>query len=254
MVADAAALAACATRAGAAPPAEQRDVHRRRLRDEATRPSSAGDQAYGAVVVRRTDASSAMARAAWCVEEGCRPRMPSARRSRDAQAQPRHERPVRLRDVFDLAAVRRLASAPPRRRRSSRMYLRRRRDRRRRAAMIDHVSVAVRDLDAATRFYEAVLGAIGYAAARGRAATVGFGKKYPEFWLNLRARRCRRCRRCRRACLPARAHDRTGRCVPCRGAGARRQLATARRACGRSTAKATTRPSSAIRTATASRR
>ena len=29
--------------------------------------------------------------------------------------------------------------------------------------MIDHVSVAVRDLDRATRFYEAVLGAIGYA-------------------------------------------------------------------------------------------
>ncbi|MFN3657835.1 MAG: VOC family protein [Pseudolabrys sp.] len=53
--------------------------------------------------------------------------------------------------------------------------------------MIDHVSVAVRDLDAATRFYEAVLGVIGIAALERRPATVGFGKQYPEFWVNLRA-------------------------------------------------------------------
>ena len=53
--------------------------------------------------------------------------------------------------------------------------------------MIDHVSVAVRDLDRATRFYEAVLGAIGYAKLEVRPATVGFGKTYPEFWINLRA-------------------------------------------------------------------
>jgi catechol 2,3-dioxygenase-like lactoylglutathione lyase family enzyme len=52
--------------------------------------------------------------------------------------------------------------------------------------VIDHVSVAVRDLARATRFYEAVLGAIGYAKLETRPATVGFGKKYPEFWLNLR--------------------------------------------------------------------
>lgn len=55
--------------------------------------------------------------------------------------------------------------------------------------MIDHVSVPVRDLAAATRFYEAVLGAIGIAALERRPATVGFGKKYPEFWINLRADR-----------------------------------------------------------------
>jgi catechol 2,3-dioxygenase-like lactoylglutathione lyase family enzyme len=53
--------------------------------------------------------------------------------------------------------------------------------------MIDHVSVAVRDLDRATRFYEAVLGAIGYAKLEVRPGTVGFGKTYPEFWINLRA-------------------------------------------------------------------
>src|SRR5262245_44515136 len=53
--------------------------------------------------------------------------------------------------------------------------------------MIDHVSVAVRDLDQAARFYEAVLGAIGYDKLEVRAHTVGFGKTYPEFWINLRA-------------------------------------------------------------------
>jgi catechol 2,3-dioxygenase-like lactoylglutathione lyase family enzyme len=53
--------------------------------------------------------------------------------------------------------------------------------------MIDHISIAVRDLDQAARFYEAVLGAIGYVKLEARPATVGFGKKYPEFWLNLRA-------------------------------------------------------------------
>ena len=53
--------------------------------------------------------------------------------------------------------------------------------------MIDHVSVPVRDLAAATRFYEAVLGALGLTALERRPATVGFGKQYPEFWINLRA-------------------------------------------------------------------
>jgi catechol 2,3-dioxygenase-like lactoylglutathione lyase family enzyme len=52
--------------------------------------------------------------------------------------------------------------------------------------MIDHVSVSVRDLDNATRFYEAVLGAIGYRRLETRARTVGFGKEYPEFWVNMR--------------------------------------------------------------------
>jgi catechol 2,3-dioxygenase-like lactoylglutathione lyase family enzyme len=52
--------------------------------------------------------------------------------------------------------------------------------------MIDHVSVAVSNLGRSTCFYEAVLGAIGYAALDIRAATVGFGKKYSEFWLNAR--------------------------------------------------------------------
>ena len=41
--------------------------------------------------------------------------------------------------------------------------------------MIDHVSVAVSDLPRAMRFYEAVLGAIGYAMLDIRGTTVGYG-------------------------------------------------------------------------------
>ena len=52
--------------------------------------------------------------------------------------------------------------------------------------MIDHVSIAVRDLAAATRFYEAVLTPLGMTRLEARPATVGFGKSYAEFWLNLR--------------------------------------------------------------------
>ena len=52
--------------------------------------------------------------------------------------------------------------------------------------MIDHVSIAVRDLAAASRFYEAVLGCLGFAKLRDQPTTIGFGKKYPEFWLNHR--------------------------------------------------------------------
>jgi catechol 2,3-dioxygenase-like lactoylglutathione lyase family enzyme len=53
--------------------------------------------------------------------------------------------------------------------------------------MIDHVSVPVRHLAAAADFYARVLAPLGYARLVERPATVGFGKKYPEFWLNLRA-------------------------------------------------------------------
>ena len=52
--------------------------------------------------------------------------------------------------------------------------------------MIDHVSVAVIDLAAATRFYDAVLATIGMSMLESRLATVGFGKQYPEFWINPR--------------------------------------------------------------------
>ncbi|CCE06161.1 conserved hypothetical protein [Bradyrhizobium sp. STM 3843] len=53
--------------------------------------------------------------------------------------------------------------------------------------MIDHISVGVGDLDRAARFYEATLAPLGLARLVTRPATVGFGKAYPEFWINLRA-------------------------------------------------------------------
>ena len=53
--------------------------------------------------------------------------------------------------------------------------------------MIDHVSIGVADLAASTVFYERVLGTLGHAKLETRPRTVGFGKRYPEFWLNLRA-------------------------------------------------------------------
>jgi len=52
--------------------------------------------------------------------------------------------------------------------------------------MIDHVSVGVRDLAAATRFYEAVLATLGFRKLEERPATVAFGKSYSEFWINHR--------------------------------------------------------------------
>ena len=52
--------------------------------------------------------------------------------------------------------------------------------------MIDHISIAVRDLGACARFYETVLAAIGYSKLIVRPTTIGFGKKYPDFWLNER--------------------------------------------------------------------
>jgi catechol 2,3-dioxygenase-like lactoylglutathione lyase family enzyme len=53
--------------------------------------------------------------------------------------------------------------------------------------MIDHISISVRDLAAGAAFYEWALAPLGYKKLVARPAAVGFGKKYPEFWLNLRA-------------------------------------------------------------------
>jgi catechol 2,3-dioxygenase-like lactoylglutathione lyase family enzyme len=53
--------------------------------------------------------------------------------------------------------------------------------------MIDHVSVGVSDLGRAARFYQAALAALGLTRLVTRPATIGFGKTYPEFWINLRA-------------------------------------------------------------------
>jgi catechol 2,3-dioxygenase-like lactoylglutathione lyase family enzyme len=57
--------------------------------------------------------------------------------------------------------------------------------------MIDHVSVGVSDLERSARFYEATLTPLGLSRLVTRPATVGFGKSYPEFWINFRAEMAR---------------------------------------------------------------
>jgi len=54
--------------------------------------------------------------------------------------------------------------------------------------MIDHTSIAVRDLKKGEAFYAALLAPLGLAKLREWPdAAIGFGKKYPEFWINRRA-------------------------------------------------------------------
>ena len=53
--------------------------------------------------------------------------------------------------------------------------------------MIDHVSIAIRDLKAGERFYTALLTTLGMTKLREWPdAAIGYGKKYPEFWINRR--------------------------------------------------------------------
>jgi catechol 2,3-dioxygenase-like lactoylglutathione lyase family enzyme len=53
--------------------------------------------------------------------------------------------------------------------------------------MIDHISIAVRDVHAAERFYAALLAPLGLMKMREWPdAAIGFGKKHPEFWINRR--------------------------------------------------------------------
>jgi catechol 2,3-dioxygenase-like lactoylglutathione lyase family enzyme len=54
--------------------------------------------------------------------------------------------------------------------------------------MIDHISIAVRDLKNAEAFYAALLAPLGLTKLREWPdAAIGFGKKYPDFWINKRA-------------------------------------------------------------------
>src|ERR1700733_10233325 len=53
--------------------------------------------------------------------------------------------------------------------------------------MIDHISIAVRDLKKGESFYTALLAPLGMTKLREWPdAAIGFGKKYPEFWINRR--------------------------------------------------------------------
>jgi catechol 2,3-dioxygenase-like lactoylglutathione lyase family enzyme len=53
--------------------------------------------------------------------------------------------------------------------------------------MIDHISIAVSNLERAVAFYERSFAPLGMTRLVTRPAMVGFGKTYPEVWLNLRA-------------------------------------------------------------------
>ena len=52
--------------------------------------------------------------------------------------------------------------------------------------MIDHISIPVRELKASSRFYDALLAPLSMKRVREAPNTVGYGKAYPEFWLNER--------------------------------------------------------------------
>jgi catechol 2,3-dioxygenase-like lactoylglutathione lyase family enzyme len=53
--------------------------------------------------------------------------------------------------------------------------------------VIDHISISVSDLKKAEPFYAATLAPLGLTKLREWPdAAIGFGKKYPEFWINRR--------------------------------------------------------------------
>ena len=91
-------------------------------------------------------------------------------------------------------------------------------------SMIDHISVGVSDLERSARFYEATLAPLGLSRLVTRPATIGFGKTYPEFWINLRAGMAQVAPESgTHICLRAKSNRRC-RCVPRRGAEGRRPL------------------------------
>ena len=51
--------------------------------------------------------------------------------------------------------------------------------------MFSHVSVGTRDLERATRFYDAVLGALGYRRTMSESFGCAWGLDWPEFWAQL---------------------------------------------------------------------
>ncbi len=53
--------------------------------------------------------------------------------------------------------------------------------------MIDHVSLSVSNLERSAAFYERAFAPLGLSRLVTRPATVGFGKTYPEVWINLRS-------------------------------------------------------------------
>jgi catechol 2,3-dioxygenase-like lactoylglutathione lyase family enzyme len=54
--------------------------------------------------------------------------------------------------------------------------------------MIDHISVAVSDLGKSAAFYDPLFATLGMTRVADREHSIGYGKRYPEFWLNARPR------------------------------------------------------------------
>jgi catechol 2,3-dioxygenase-like lactoylglutathione lyase family enzyme len=73
--------------------------------------------------------------------------------------------------------------------------------------MIDHVSIGVRDLARAAAFYDAVLATLGFARVRERPNRFGYGKSYPEFWINARPERAMTADSALHVCLRAPCTD-----------------------------------------------
>ena len=53
--------------------------------------------------------------------------------------------------------------------------------------MLDHASLGVRDLERSAAFYVVVLAPLGLVKLVEREGRIGFGKRYPELWLNHRS-------------------------------------------------------------------
>jgi catechol 2,3-dioxygenase-like lactoylglutathione lyase family enzyme len=49
--------------------------------------------------------------------------------------------------------------------------------------MLDHISIQVRDVAAATSFYDAVFAPLGYHRVLDFGDVVGYGDKFPAFWV-----------------------------------------------------------------------
>jgi catechol 2,3-dioxygenase-like lactoylglutathione lyase family enzyme len=49
--------------------------------------------------------------------------------------------------------------------------------------MLDHVSIGVRDVERSRKFYDAVLGALGYERLSNDKGSLGYGAKAVGFWL-----------------------------------------------------------------------
>ncbi|OUR76756.1 lyase [Alphaproteobacteria bacterium 46_93_T64] len=52
--------------------------------------------------------------------------------------------------------------------------------------MIDHISIPVSNLQYSDEFYLKILAPLGFKRLVQRETAIGFGKHYPEFWLNAR--------------------------------------------------------------------